>query len=179
MADSPISTTLLRSEDVDSGNEVLTANSDNNPEPEASHVEPISQVEQGLQDFTFELSVTPTLDPHSVLLRSAHLLKSIFHIFRSYTSFGAVETVNTGNGAISFSRSNFRETTETGKFIWADQPFGSIAFDGEDDEKNFDAIVSANECYKVVAFMGKIIATVLKGEAQYLAISMKSSLTFL
>lgn len=155
---------------MDSINEVLTTNSDNNPQPEAPEVEPISQIEQGLQDFTFEPSVTPALDTHSVLFRSAYLLKSIFHIFRSYTSFGAVKTVNTGNGALSFSRSNFHETTESGKFIWADQPFGGIAFDEEDGEKNFDAIISANECYKVVAFMGKIIATVLKGEAQYLAI---------
>lgn len=168
MADSPSTMPIPSNESADSNNEVLTPTSKESlHQPEASAVQPISSIEQGLQTLTFEPQVTTAFEPHSALLRSAHLLKSIFHIFRCYTSFGAVETVSHGDGALSFSRSNFHETTETGKFIWADQPFGSIAFDGEDGENDLDTIISANECYKVVAFMGKIISTVLKGEFQY------------
>ncbi|TID22642.1 hypothetical protein E2P81_ATG01768 [Venturia nashicola] len=165
MAASSTTTSHSMNEDAESNHEVLTTNSGKHPHrPEASPLEPISLIERDIQNLTMETPGTPALDPHSILLRSAHLLKSVFHIFRCYTSFGAIETVNHGNGALSFSRSSLEETTATGKFIWVEQPFGRIAFDGEDGEKDLDAIISANECYKVVAFMAKIIATVLAGQ---------------
>ncbi|KAE9966857.1 hypothetical protein EG328_008586 [Venturia inaequalis] len=135
MAESPIS--ILRTNDGASfSNGTLTRNSDQKlHQPEASPLKSISPVEQGLRTLTFDPLVTPALEPHSVLLRSAHLLKSIFYIFRCYTSFGAVKKIKYGSDGLTFSRSDLHEITEAGKFIWADQPFGSFVFDGGDGEK--------------------------------------------
>ena len=121
------------------------------------------QVEEGLQNFTLGPSVAATHDAHPELLRSANLLKSIFHIYRSYTSFGAVNKVNVEDGTLFFSRSDFLETTKNGTFIWASQPFSTHESEEENDALVLDAIIGANECYNVVAFMGSIISTVLKG----------------
>jgi hypothetical protein len=124
----------------------------------------VPQIEQDLQTFTFSPLTLALQDPHLTLLRSTNLLKAIFHIYRGHTSFGAVEEVSDEYETLSYSRSDFFESTRNGCFIWADNPLGKIEFEGEKGEQALDTIVSTHECFNMVAFMGTIISTVLKGK---------------
>jgi hypothetical protein len=77
-----------------------------------------------------------------------------------------VRKVICGGESLSFERADFFETTECGKFVWSEQPFENLEFEGEKGEKAFEAVVSANKCFNVVAFLGKIINIVLRSKSE-------------